>query len=116
VVGRPGLAADCDCVDLLSVPLSAGAEETPGDVVVRHITFNPRALSTTTTTSFLVITGLTSPLTNHYLPVIAPISSYPASLPPFTNNTLFAALLLPALRALRCSAHTYTQPAVRNGH
>lgn len=80
---------------------------TPSDVVVRHITFNPRALSTTTSTSFLVITGLTSPLTNHYLPVIAPISSYPTSPSHSPAIHCFPPFLFPLL-VLFVTQHTYT--------
>lgn len=49
---------------------------TPGDVVVRHITFLSSTFLSTTSTSFLVISGLTSRLTNHTLPVAQPHTSH----------------------------------------
>lgn len=50
----------------------------PSDARRRHITFlSSTFLSTTTSTSFLVISGLTSHLTNHTLPVAQPLTSHP---------------------------------------
>lgn len=93
-------------------------KDPPGDVVVRHITFNPHYHYHyhLPRSWFLVIKWphlTTSLLTNHYLPVIALI--YPPTrdlTSTVTTITLFSALLVSASRALRCSAK---QPAVRHG-
>jgi len=75
VVGRLRLAGRLRRPSVRSFVCRRG--RTPGDVVVRHITFLSSTFLSTTSTSFLVISGLTSRLTNHTLPVARPHSSHP---------------------------------------
>ena len=117
VVGRPRLAADCDCVDLLSVPLSAGAEGTPPVTSSCVTSLSLQSPLPLPPTSFLVLGHhwphlTTSLLTNHYLSVTIYPPTRDLTSTFTTTITLFPALLVSASRALRCSD---IQPAVRHG-